>query len=97
MRDILNNRHFGYPEKKINRLQNIGYPVRNEFTSLSFNFRNGDGTGNEKSFPLSLPPGKEGEIGLEVDKFIYCAINIFERNVIKRVTFKTHTMIMILV
>ena len=22
---------------------------------MSFNFRNGDGTGNEKSFPLSLP------------------------------------------
>ena len=27
---------------------------RNDFTSLSFNFRNGDGTGNEKLFPLSL-------------------------------------------
>ena len=34
---------------------NIGYPFRNDFTSLSFNFRNGDGTGNEKSFPVSLP------------------------------------------
>ena len=32
----------------------MGYPFRNDFTSLLFNFRNGDGTGNEKSFPLSL-------------------------------------------
>ena len=39
----------------INRLQNIGYPFRNDFTKLSFNFRNGDGTGNKKSFPVSLP------------------------------------------
>ena len=41
----------------INRFQNFGYLFRNDFTSLSFNFRNGDGTGNEKSFPLSLPEG----------------------------------------
>ena len=31
-----------------NRLQNIGYPFGNDFTSLSFNFRNGDGIGNKK-------------------------------------------------
>ena len=45
----------------VNRLQNIGYPLRNDFTQLSFNFRNGNGTGNEKSFPLSLPTGRTND------------------------------------
>ena len=43
--------------KQKNGLQNIGYPFRNDFTSFSFNFRNGDGTGNKKLFPLSLLEG----------------------------------------
>ena len=49
-----NNQHFGYLENENNRLKNIKYPLRNDFTSLSFNFRKGDGIGNEKSFPVSL-------------------------------------------
>ena len=43
---------------KWKRLLCLGYPKRNDFLSLSFTFRNGNGTGNEKSFPLSLSDGE---------------------------------------
>ena len=51
----------------------MGYPFRNDFTSLLFNFRNGDGIGNEKLFPVSLPPSHHGWI---LNSFIHSFIHI---------------------
>ena len=51
---------FELPGNEKKRLLVFGYPKRNDFSALSFNFGNGNGNGNgnEMSFPLSLTKRK---------------------------------------